>query len=67
MHPRALTAARHLTAPGARTFRTGNLRADCERWCRDHLPPRRTHGRPAVQAAVEQSPVSPAAAGRRAP
>jgi hypothetical protein len=40
MHPRALTAARHLTAPGARTFRTGNLRADCERWCRDHLPPR---------------------------
>ena len=27
-----------LRAP--RAISTGNLLADCERWCRDHLPPR---------------------------
>ena len=41
MHARAL----HLTALGARPLSTGNLLADCERWCRDHLPPRRTSPR----------------------
>jgi hypothetical protein len=24
----------------SRTISTGNLMADCERWCRDNLPPR---------------------------
>ena len=48
MHSRALPAALHLTAPGARPLRTGNLSADCERWCRDHLAPRRTGSRSAV-------------------
>jgi hypothetical protein len=38
MHARAL----HLTALGARPLSTGNLLADCERWCRDHLPRHRS-------------------------
>ena len=31
----ALSATRALT--------TGNLLADCERWCREHFPTRRSH------------------------
>jgi hypothetical protein len=32
--------ARHELAKAMRPISTGNLLADCERWCRDHLPPR---------------------------
>ena len=27
----------------ARPLSTGNLLADCERWCREHFPTRRSH------------------------
>lgn len=41
MLSRALPAAHNLAALSApRAISTGNLRADCERWCRDQLPPR---------------------------
>ncbi|MGY1601687.1 hypothetical protein [Geodermatophilus sp. SYSU D00815] len=41
MLDRALPAAHRLAALGApHPVSTGNLLADCERWCRDHLPPR---------------------------
>ena len=41
MLPRALPAASRLAALSApHPISTGNLLADCERWCRDHLPPR---------------------------
>ncbi|MGY1810004.1 hypothetical protein ACI8AF_21765 [Blastococcus sp. SYSU D00669] len=40
LHP-ALPADHRLAALRApRPISTGNLLADCERWCRDHLPPR---------------------------
>ncbi|MGY1742722.1 MULTISPECIES: hypothetical protein [unclassified Blastococcus] len=47
MYSRALPAALHPTALSAHPLRTGNLLADCERWCRDQLAPRGT-GRPPV-------------------
>jgi hypothetical protein len=36
------------TALSTRPLSTGNLLADCERWCRDHLPPRHLPFRPDV-------------------
>jgi len=41
MNTRALPAALQATALIAQPLSTGNLLADCERWCRDSLPPRR--------------------------
>jgi hypothetical protein len=52
---------------------TGNLLADCERWCRDHLPPRKRPDpvpRQARRTAAPEAPVTPsdgAAAEERAP
>jgi len=49
MIPRALPAAVQATLLSAQPLSTGNLLADCERWCRDHLPGR--PGRSSVLAA----------------
>ena len=46
MNTRALPAAFQATALSAQPLSTGNLLADCERWCRDSLPPRHTAPRP---------------------
>ena len=49
MIPRALPAVVQATLLSAQPLSTGNLLADCERWCRDHLPAR--PGRSSVLAA----------------
>ena len=36
----------------SRPMTTGNLMADCERWCRDNLPPRAPAPRPATALRV---------------
>jgi hypothetical protein len=46
MHSRAL----QLTTLSA--LSTGNLLADCERWCRDHLPRQRFDAHPSSSADV---------------
>ena len=48
MHSRALPAALHLTVLGRQPLSTVNLRADCERWCRDHLAPRPAAAQPSL-------------------
>jgi len=52
MIPRALPAVVQATALSAQPLSTGNLLADCERWCRDNLPARPS---PAPVAAVRRT------------
>ena len=52
-----------------RAFSTGHLLADCERWCRDTLPPRelpRQAPVPALRVVVSPPPVTAQAPSRRA-
>ncbi|MGY1780288.1 hypothetical protein [Geodermatophilus sp. SYSU D01036] len=50
MHPRT-----RLETVMAAPLTTGNLLADCERWCRDALPPRESS--PAAVPATRPAPV----------
>ena len=40
--------------PSFGALSTGNLVADCERWCRDNLPPRAPAPRPATLRVVPE-------------
>lgn len=42
--------------PSFGAISTGNLLADCERWCRDHLPPRVPASRRATALRVVRDP-----------
>ncbi|MGY1591483.1 hypothetical protein ACI79D_05845 [Geodermatophilus sp. SYSU D00708] len=48
-------APRELPAAWDRPISTGNLLADCERWCRDHLPRREPRSPDATRVVDSQA------------